>query len=300
MPRPPRIHIEQGLYFITTRGDHADVLFKDDADREQYLALLAKYKSQYGFKLFAYVLMTKFVHLLIEMVPDVTISEVMHVINSTYTKYYNSRYDRQGHVFQGRFKASIVQKERFLAQLTRYIHLVPVVAHLAADPNDYKWSSYRLYMQQEADAKEVLKEFSSIPEEQIDRYKKFMDAVDEAELDALKKKAQRASVIGTKKFAEEVKRESKEKLEREALKKEAARRTAIMLRKSMIGGSIAVLLLSVLIFAGFVLNQRAVKKVATLVEEREAKIKEDVEGKYRDDMVSYYHAMVKRLEREKK
>ncbi|MFH1846272.1 MAG: transposase [Candidatus Omnitrophota bacterium] len=300
MPRLPRIHIEGGLYFVVTRGDHDNYLFKDDADYEQYLSLLLKYKEQHGFKLFAYILTPKAVYLLMEIAHNTIISDVMHVITSTYTKYFNSRYQRKGHVFGGRYSAAVVEKERYLHLMTRYIHNIAVKEQLSVRVEDYKWSSYSLYMVPKGDSKEVLARFSTVPEEQIKLYQRFTRKSTYKETEDIRKQVIRPGIIGSKRFVERIKQELDGKIKKEIRIKNSFTRIVYAHRLLIIAGTIAILCLSVFTCYSYMMNKKAVNKVKRLVQENEETIKKDLEEKYRDDMVSYYHAMVKRLEHERK
>src|SRR5690348_9657940 len=122
MPRLPRIQVDGAIYYVTSKGSENQLVFKDKADQKMYTELLAKYKTLHGFKLYAYSLMPERLSLLIEPGSDSTISEVMHSLNSFYTKYFNSRYDRRGPLFESRFKSVFVEKAAYLVPLTRYIH----------------------------------------------------------------------------------------------------------------------------------------------------------------------------------
>ncbi|MBL7069818.1 MAG: transposase [Candidatus Omnitrophica bacterium] len=317
MGRKPRIHIEGGLYFVTTRGDHAEALFKDDIDRAQYLELLSRYKGQYGFKLFAYILMPAFIHLIIEIPPGTTISEIMHVLNSTYTKYFNGRYNRKGHLFQGRFKSVLVEKSEYLAALTRYTHLVPVEGRMADKAEGYKWSSYPFYMGMdkdfvgmEGDARELLANLSQETNEQKRLYKEFIESIDKAGFDSLKKQLQGSWILGSKGFVEGVKEKLKEDEKREEEEKKKAWIKSRPHKIFILAGSIAVVVLTVVTLYLYRANIGLVRMFKTTLEEKEAEfidklkserdfIQEDLSEKYRADMVSY-QAMQKRLEIEKK
>ena len=124
MPREPRIYIEKVLYLVTAKGDEDRDLFSDSQDYNAYLKSLSEYKEEYGFKLFAYTLLPKSLYLLIELQNNVTISQIMHDLNSRYTKTYNSRYGKKGHLFQSRFKSILIEKDDYLLRISRYIHLL--------------------------------------------------------------------------------------------------------------------------------------------------------------------------------
>lgn len=110
-----------------------------------YLELLGKYKSQHGFKLFAFALMPGHLHLLVETCSETTLSDIMHNVTSGYTKYFNKKYSRQGHLFRGRFRATIIEKEPNLLKVIRHIHLDPARLNLCEDFQTYPYSSYLYY-----------------------------------------------------------------------------------------------------------------------------------------------------------
>lgn len=143
MIRMPRVHIAAALFYVTARGDNKNNIFADPADYKFYLQLLRKYKQQYGFKLFAFCLLPEHLHLLIELRPGLTISEIMHDLNANYTKYFNGKYGRKGHLFRERYKLVLAEKSGYLLALTAYIHLNPVVSGLT---RDYEYSSYAAYV----------------------------------------------------------------------------------------------------------------------------------------------------------
>jgi len=146
MPRLPRIYIEGALYYITSRGGINQNIFIDVSDYHEYLSLIDKYKKQYGFKLFSYVLLPTHLHMLVELRNNVGVSKIMHDVNSLYTKIYNNRYAKGGHLFQERFSVTLAEKESHLLQLTRYIHLNPKRLGTVENPSDYPYSSYAQYL----------------------------------------------------------------------------------------------------------------------------------------------------------
>jgi putative transposase len=164
MPRPPRISLEDALYYITSRCIYNQDIFKEESDYNTYFELLKKYKEQYKFKLFAYALLPNHFHLLLEL-PDQEqeglkggISEIMHGLNSSYTKYFNGKYGRKGHLFRDRFKTALVEKDPYLLKLTAYIHLNPQKLNLAFSAQDYPYSSYSLYIDKEMPLRELMQE----------------------------------------------------------------------------------------------------------------------------------------------
>lgn len=148
MPRIPRVYIENSVYYITCNGLQNQVIFKDARDYEMYFGLLRKYKDQYGVKLYAYILMQDHLHLLLEVDNKSSVSTMMHGLTSSYTKYFNGRYDRKGHLFRERFKAVVVEKDaQILLNLTAYIHLNSNRLNLAMQGAEYPYSSYSLYLE---------------------------------------------------------------------------------------------------------------------------------------------------------
>lgn len=144
MPRKPRM-FQSGLpCHVIQRGNNRQVCFFTEQDYIFYLSCLADSCQKYEVDLHAYVLMTNHVHLL--MTPSSTqgISNVMQSIGRRYVQYINKQFHRTGTLFEGRFKASLVQADEYLLTCMRYIELNPVRANMVAHPADYKWSSYRV------------------------------------------------------------------------------------------------------------------------------------------------------------
>jgi len=143
--RQLRIEYESAFYHVTSRGNQKGRIFWDDKDMDEFKRILKRTKEMYGYLLHAYVFMDNHYHLLIET-PYANLKQVMQNINTSYTVYINRRHNRAGHLFQGRYKAFIVDKESYLLELGRYIHLNPVRAGIVKIPEDYKWSSYIEYI----------------------------------------------------------------------------------------------------------------------------------------------------------
>jgi REP element-mobilizing transposase RayT len=208
MPRNPRINLEGALYYITSRAIEGMNLFNDKEDFHAYLELLARYKNQHGFKLFAYSLMNAHVHLLVELKAETTLSEIMHNITSAYTKYYNKKNNRQGHLFRGRYRATIVEKEPYLLKLTRYMHMNPVRSGLALDPAAYPYSSYLYYTGR---AQEIEKQVAMRPEvaealafPEGKSYEDYLKENNEEEAKAFHRDLQRRLFIGSEEFGKKV------------------------------------------------------------------------------------------------
>ncbi len=150
MARPLRIEFEGAIYHVTARGNERGKIFFSKRDYEKFKEYIASAKDKYGFILHAYVLMTNHYHLIIET-PEKNLSKVMHYINSSYTTYTNIKRKRSGHLFQGRYKAILIDKDNYLLELSRYIHLNPVRVNMAQKPEEYHYSSYKSYVTDQAE-----------------------------------------------------------------------------------------------------------------------------------------------------
>lgn len=142
MARPLRIEYPDALYHLTSRGDGREDIFSDDADRLEFLSVLAAVVERFEWRLYAYCLMDNHYHLMVGT-PRANLSKGMRQLNGVYTQRFNRRHGRVGHVFQGRFKAIVVDRQAYLLELSRYVVLNPVRAKMVRDPARYRWSSYK-------------------------------------------------------------------------------------------------------------------------------------------------------------
>ena len=141
MARPLRIEFPGAIYHVTTRGNARKAVFRDDADRKLFLGALGEVVARFGWICHAYCLMDQHYHLLIET-PRGNLSTGMRQLNGVYTQRFNRRHGHGGHIFQGRFKAIVVERRSYLLELARYIVLSPVRAKMVKNPGRYRWSSY--------------------------------------------------------------------------------------------------------------------------------------------------------------
>ena len=141
MARPLRIEYPGAVYHVTSRGNEKKPVFKDDSDRLNFLNTLQHANKRYNWLCHAYCLMTNHYHLLIET-PDGNLSIGMRQVNGVYTQLFNNRHGRTGHLFQGRYKAILIQKDSHLLEVCRYVVLNPVRAKMVETPEAYPWSSY--------------------------------------------------------------------------------------------------------------------------------------------------------------
>ncbi len=142
MARPLRLEFAGALYHLTARGNARADIFADDEDRQLFLDLLGKEIRQQGWRCYAYCLMDNHYHLLIET-PEANLVAGMRRLNGVYTQAFNRRHTRVGHLFQGRYKSIVVDKDSYGLELCRYIVLNPVRARMVKHAADWAWSSYR-------------------------------------------------------------------------------------------------------------------------------------------------------------
>ena len=142
MARPLRLEFPGALYHVTSRGDRQEAIYRSDVERRMFLEVLAEVRERFNWRVHAYCLMTNHYHLLVET-PDANLSKGMRQLNGVYTQRFNLACNRSGHVFQGRYKAILVQKDAYFLELARYVVLNPVRARMVLTPRDWPWSSYR-------------------------------------------------------------------------------------------------------------------------------------------------------------
>src|SRR5512142_2829670 len=141
MSRPLRIEYAGAVYHITNRGNDKKAIFKDDHDHETFLKIPTFVNKRYHWLCHGYCLMNNHYHLIVET-PDGNLSLGMRQLNGVYTQAFNKRHRCVGHVFQGRFKAVLVQKDSHFLEVCRYVVLNPVRAKAVGHPRQWKWSSY--------------------------------------------------------------------------------------------------------------------------------------------------------------
>ncbi len=175
MPRMPRIHYEGALYHVICRGNNREFIFQDDRWKKEYIRIIKRYKERYKFKLYAYVIMDNHVHMLIE-VGKTPLSKIMQGIQQVFTQRFNQRNERNGHVFQQRYKAILCDKDEYLLTLIRYIHQNPLRI-FDEKGLKYSFSSYLEYVNKGYDL--IDKNFPlSLFENDINRFVEFMGEED--------------------------------------------------------------------------------------------------------------------------
>lgn len=165
MARPLRIEYPGAYYHVTSRGNKRKAIFRDETDQEKFLDLLGRAVTDFQLRLHGYVLMSNHYHLLVET-PKGGLNRAMRDLNGVYTQAFNHRHRRVGHLFQGRYKAILVDKDSYSVELSRYLHLNPWRVKPSQDPFKYRWSSLKAYVGEAAaprwlTVEEVLDEFGS-------------------------------------------------------------------------------------------------------------------------------------------
>jgi len=143
--RPLRVAYPGAFYHVTSRGNERRKIFLSRRDGEKFLEYLRDGCTKFNVLIHAYILMGNHYHLIAET-PQANLSVFMHALNSWYTTYFNIKRKRSGHLFQGRYKALLVDVDSYLLELSRYIHLNPVRAGISEKPEDWLFSSYRSYI----------------------------------------------------------------------------------------------------------------------------------------------------------
>lgn len=149
MARKPRIHQPGGVYHVMLRGNGGQDIFSCDEDRYHLYLLIQEGVSRFGHRIHAFCCMSNHLHLVVQ-VADIPLSKIMQNLSFRYTRWVNRKTQRMGHLFQGRYKAILVDGDSYLLELVRYVHLNPVRAGIVSDPVDYPWSGHRAYLDLEA------------------------------------------------------------------------------------------------------------------------------------------------------
>ncbi|MFH1776238.1 MAG: transposase [Candidatus Omnitrophota bacterium] len=204
MARPLRIEYPGAFYHISARGNDKNEIFTTDYDKDKFLFYIKNAYLRFSFIIHAYCLMPNHYHLLMET-PYANLSRCMQYINSSYTTYYNKAQKRVGHLFQGRYKAIVVDKDAYLNELSRYIHLNAVAAGLSNTPYEYPWCSYHYYVGSKIlpnymETKTIMASFESKKS-----YRQFVAAGMLKEKFPLQKLTLKGCILGDEAFAMKIK-----------------------------------------------------------------------------------------------
>jgi REP element-mobilizing transposase RayT len=213
--RPLRIEYPGAFYHVTSRGNERKLVFQNTRDRERYLSYLESAHERYGAVIHTYCLMGNHYHLLLET-PRGNLSQIIHHINGAYTTYFNIKRDRSGHLFQGRFKGILVDKDAYCKELSRYIHLNPVRAGMVKTPSEYNWSSYRYFIGKDKKpqwltAELVLGDFGGEGKKGYRRYREYVEREVGKELENPLKRVIASTFLGREEFINDIRTEYLEK-----------------------------------------------------------------------------------------
>lgn len=206
MARPLRIEYPGAVYHVTGRGNERKAIYRDDDDRLGFLDILADVNDRYHWLCHAYCLMGNHYHLLVET-PEGNLSQGMRHVNSVYTQRYNKRYGRSGHLFQGRYKSILIQKDSHLLEVCRYVVLNPVRAGMARDPGSWAWDSYRATAGLETPhrcltVKWVREQFGSVQSAAATAYRHFVQEGIERDSDGMWRDVKAQSILGEDDFVD--------------------------------------------------------------------------------------------------
>jgi len=186
MPRKKHEWYIGAKFHVIARGNHRNDIFRDEIDYELYLNYIKDAMEYYENKYYiiAYILMTNHVHLIIKTT-DLDISNFIKRIHSRYAWNFNKKYNYIGHLFQDRYRSELIEDDKYMLQVSRYVHLNPVKANMVEKPEDYQWSSYRMYIGEKEEklitSKELLSYFKKGKEKEL--YRNFVESAIKTNVD---------------------------------------------------------------------------------------------------------------------
>lgn len=296
MARLPRVNIEGALCYITSRGDRGEKIFIDDKDYIYYLTMLKNSKTQFKFKLFGYVLLPDHFHLLIELFRHSAISDIMHSLNSGYTKHFNSRHHRTGRLFQERYRMVVAEKSSYLLPITAYMHTNPKALKLVKENRDYPYSSIHDYLRSampiglEGSAPDISKEISNITS-----YQEYLLSVSQQQMEALALELAKKPVLGSKEFAAKV----KTYLKAAALVNSAGKPARHWRRRALVAIVVIIAGLVLVNFYIYTKSQNREHQLKSSFEKKEAETSQHMEKQYQQQIDDYYKDLAKKLQMEK-
>jgi len=206
MGRPLRIEYPGAFYHITSRGNERKPIFRIKRDYERFLGYLESATERYGAQIHCFCLMHNHYHLLLE-IPRGNLRQILHHLNTSYTNYFNARSGRVGHLFQGRYRSILVEKDIYALELSRYIHLNPVRASLVKHPLGYPWSSYLAYtgMKKEWDWLKmdfILSQFSRDKKKARNKYRSYVEEGIVKPIEDPLKRVVASTLLGSERFVQ--------------------------------------------------------------------------------------------------
>ncbi len=183
MPRKGRIISSSKIYHVVSRGNEKKPIFLDREDHERFIGTLRRKQKEKSFTLYAYCLMKSHYHAVLNE-EEAGISSIMSSINTAYAIYFNKKYDRVGHLFQGRFRSEAIEDEAYFLTAVKYVHNNPVAAKLVNEASQYPWSSYGSYLRFESkddlvECRFLLNMFSPNLEKSIPELMNFTNRIDD-------------------------------------------------------------------------------------------------------------------------
>ena len=209
MSRPLRVEYAGAYYHVINRGNNQENIFLNDRDRQKFIEYLEKASERYSIVIHTYCLMSNHFHLLVETA-EPNLSVAMQWLNVSYATYFNRKRGRHGHLFQGRFKAILVEADEYLKYLSRYIHLNPVRAMMVSAASKYKWSSYSYFIGKKKppgfiETDWILSSFGKNKKEAQKNYKDFVEGVDIKTLESPARQVSEGFILGDSDFVKWVK-----------------------------------------------------------------------------------------------
>jgi putative transposase len=210
MPRPLRIEFPGAFYHVYSRGNQKQSIFFSDADRYYFIKILRESCERFDLRVHLYCLMPNHYHLFLET-PEANLSEIMHFVNTAFTVYLNKKHERCGHLFQGRFKAILVQTDVYAKRLTTYLHGNPVRKKITARPEHFPWSSCQDYYgirkpPSWLNTSVIMELFQNSREALIKEHEQDILLSDVSPIEICLKEASRIGVLGDDDFVDRIRR----------------------------------------------------------------------------------------------
>lgn len=224
MARKPRIHFPGAIYHVILRGNGGQNIFFSSDDRSHFYQLIGEGVERFGHRIHAFCLMTNHIHLAIQ-VGEIPLARIIQNLSFRYTRYINHRKKRIGHLFQGRYKAILIDGDAYLLSLARYIHLNPVRAQIDKNPRDYRWSSHRSYLGDEhvswLTTDWLLAQFAGAEKKARKQYEAFvLDGIGEGRRKEFESGNFEGRILGDDRFAEQALLQADEKYARQTTEQE--------------------------------------------------------------------------------
>jgi REP element-mobilizing transposase RayT len=206
MPRKPRIHFPGAVYHVILRGNAGWPIFFEDGDYSRFFLFLQESVERFDYRIHGFCCMTNHIHLVVQ-VTDTPLSLIMQNLSLRYTKWINYSQKRTGHVFQGRYKALLLDADTYLLELVRYVHLNPVRAGMVTRPEEYPWSGHRTFLGREKlpwlTTESVLSCFGRTLASARESYRHFIaDGMDEGKRTEFQKGTREGRILGDDDFAD--------------------------------------------------------------------------------------------------